>query len=477
MRRALLIAIAGVAAVIVAASTIGAGGGSGEYRVDAIFDNADFLIAGQDVKVAGARVGTVTNVSLTNDRKARISVEVGRGFAPFRTNASCAIRPASLIGEKFVECDPGTPDAPALTASGGGTPTVPLTHDHSPVDLDLVFTALRRPLRERLSIIVNELGTGLAGRPAELSAAIRRANPALDQANRTLAILDSERSTLGRLIDSSDTVLQHLAAHRGEVADFISRASRVGVTVASRRGNLDLGVHRLPPLLAELEPSANELAGFATDARPVVRALGAAAPQARALLGDFQPLAAAARPTLVKLSALSSSGLTAVRAAQPLADLLDPVSRKLPPTVALVKGLVDSLVARGVPEGLLRFVWIATAAEARFDQVSHVVPSYQLGGTCNQYAETPAAGCSAHFSGVGKGAPKAGASSGRQTTPATFASAPGKSPAGDGGSSAQRKSDANLARRAAQEAKRLTQRPNGPPPTDPSQLLDWLLKP
>ena len=220
-----------------------------------------------------------------------------------------------------------------------------------------------------------------------------------------------------------------------------------------------------------------QLAGFATDARPVVRALGAAAPQACALLGDFQPLAAAARPTLVKLSALSSSGLTAVHAAQPLAGLLDPVSRKLPPTVTLVKGLVDSLVARGVPEGLLRFVWIATAAEARFDQVSHVVPSYQLGGTCNQYAETPAAGCSAHFSGVGKGAPKAGASSGRQTTPATFASAPGKSPAGDGGSSAQRKSDANLARRAAQEAKRLTQRPNGPPPTNPSQLLDWLLKP
>src|SRR5207302_4489869 len=162
---------------------------------------------------------------------------------------------------KFVECEPGDPSRGPLGQDGDGAPTVPVTHTHSPVDLDLVFTALRLPLRQRLSIVVNELGTGLAGRPAELNAAIRRANPALQQANRTLAILDSERSTLGRLIDSSDTVLRELAARRGDVADFISRASRVGETVASRRSNLDLAVHRLPPLLAELEPSANELAG------------------------------------------------------------------------------------------------------------------------------------------------------------------------------------------------------------------------
>ena len=481
MRRALAIALVGAAAAVTLALTVGAGGRSDQYRVDAIFDNADFLIAGQDVKVAGARVGQVTKVALTNDRHARIEMEVGRGFAPFRANATCAIRPQSLIGEKFVECDPGTPDAAPLTKSGGAAPTVPITHNHSPVDLDLVFTTLRRPLRERLSIIVNELGTGLAGRPAELNAAIRRANPALEQANRTLAILDSERSTLGRLIDASDTVLRELAARRGDVAGFISHASRVGDTVAAHRGSLDQGIRRLPALLAELEPSANELAGFATDARPVVRALGAAAPQTRALLGDFQPLAAAVRPTLVKLSTLSSKGLRAVHAAQPLVDLLDPVSRKLPPTVTIAKGLVDSLVARGVPESLLRFVWLSAAASARFDQVSHMLPSYQLGGTCNVYAETPTAGCSAHFSGTGKGAPKAAAAGAGSTTAPTRKAA-NKAPAGASGASGGRIPalpgiDQRLAKRAAEAAARATHSRGGGPPADPSQLLNWLLKP
>lgn len=476
MRRALAIAVIGAVAAVAAALTVGAGGGSDQYRVDAIFDNADFLIAGQDVKVAGARAGSVTKVALTSARHARIEMEVGRAFAPFRANATCSIRPQSLIGEKFVECDPGTPDSPALTRSGGTAPTVPITHNHSPVDLDLVFTTLRRPLRERLSIIVNELGTGLAGRPAELNAAIRRANPALDQANRTLAILDSERSTLGRLIDASDTVLRELAAGRGDVAGFISRASRVGATVAAHRNSLDLGVRRLPELLAQLEPSANELAGFATDARPVVRALGAAAPQLQALLADFPPLAAAVRPTLPKLLNLSSRGLRAVHAAQPLVDLLDPVSRKLPPTVTIAKGLVDSLVTRGVPESLLRFVWLSAAVSARFDQVSHVLPSYQIGGTCNTYATTPTAGCSAHFSATGKGASSAAAAGAKgAASPASSPRKPGApTPGRDTRTPEQRRIDQNLAKQAAARA---THPHSGGAQGDPSQLLNWLLSP
>ena len=150
---------------LVALVTLGAGGTSGNYRVDAIFDNADFLISGQDVKIAGARVGTIEQVKLTRDHKARVEMRIDPGFAPFRSDADCTIRPQSLIGEKFVECDPGTPSQPPLARHGGDAPTVPLANTHSPVDLDLVFAALRLPYRQRLSLLVNELGTGLAGRP------------------------------------------------------------------------------------------------------------------------------------------------------------------------------------------------------------------------------------------------------------------------------------------------------------------------
>ena len=178
---------AGVVFVVTASAVLvalGAGGGGARgYRVDAVFDSADFLVAGQDVKIAGAVVGQVTGVHLTPDHRARIEMQVQDGFAPFRSNASCAIRPESLIGEKFVDCDPGTPKGRPLVAHGDATPTVPLANNHSPVDLDLVLTALRLPYRQRLALLINELGTGLAGRSADLNAAIRRANPAIQRAN------------------------------------------------------------------------------------------------------------------------------------------------------------------------------------------------------------------------------------------------------------------------------------------------------
>ncbi len=384
------------------------GAGPQPYRVDAIFDNADFLVSGQDVKIAGAVEGSVKAVRLTPDHRARIEMAVRREFGPFRANATCSIRPESLIGEKFVDCDPGTPSQPPLVARGDSTPTVPLGRNHSPVDLDLVLAALRLPYRERLTLFVNELGVGLAGRPADLNAAIRRANPAIQRADDVLTILNRDRQTLGHLIDASDTVLAELAAHRGDVRDFIGRADRAAQAVASRRGDLGLAIDRLPPMLARLEPTANELNAFAGEARPVANDLHAAARPLADLLGDFGPLSDAARPTLVKLGELARTGRSAIRSTAPVAAKLLPIARRLPETAQIARDLNDSLKARGVPEGLLSFLYYGTAAVARFDRFSHILPSYQIAGTCQQYATQPVAGCDAHFGSAGRGPRAAG---------------------------------------------------------------------
>src|SRR3954471_15167270 len=134
MRR-LLVGFVAVALVVVL-TAVDKGGGSEGYRVDAIFDNADFLVSGQDVKIAGAVVGSVSGVHLTRDHRARVEMMIEEGFAPFRSDARCTIRPQSLIGEKFVDCDPGAPRGkPLVAASGEGAPVVPVARTSSPVDL------------------------------------------------------------------------------------------------------------------------------------------------------------------------------------------------------------------------------------------------------------------------------------------------------------------------------------------------------
>src|SRR3954465_5411773 len=160
MRRARIIA-ACATALALALRGCGAGGSSGSYRVDALFDNASFLIPGQDVRIAGANVGTVTDVTVTPDPHARIAMKIDNRFAPFRSDSDCFIAPQSLIGERFIQCAPGTPRGRELTSTGGHAPTVPLAHTHSPVDPGLVVATFRLPVRQRLAIILDELGAGV----------------------------------------------------------------------------------------------------------------------------------------------------------------------------------------------------------------------------------------------------------------------------------------------------------------------------
>jgi ABC-type transporter Mla subunit MlaD len=326
-------------------------------------------------------------------------MEVEEGFAPFRADAECTIRPQSLIGEKFVQCHPGTPDRPPLADGDDGAPTVPLEQTHSPVDLDLVFAALRRPYAERLQIILGELGTGVAGRAEDLNAAIRRANPALQEINGVLRILDRDRAALGRLVEQSDRVIAELARRRGEVTSFIDRSDRVAREVAGRRDALGLAIERLPPLLDELEPTADRLAALAADATPTLRDLRRAAPGAEALLADFDPVAEAARPALNALADTSEVGRRAVRAARPVARRLKPVAAILVPITELAADLNESLRDSGAVEGLQLYTFYGAGAQARFDRFSHILPSYQIASTCQQYAREPLPECNARFRG------------------------------------------------------------------------------
>ena len=103
---ALLLAAAALAAVVVLR------GGEEPYRVRAIFDNAGFVIPGEDVKVAGVRVGVVEVVEVTPEARAAVVLRIEEpAFQDFRADAACRVRPQSLIGERFVECEPTQPRA------------------------------------------------------------------------------------------------------------------------------------------------------------------------------------------------------------------------------------------------------------------------------------------------------------------------------------------------------------------------------
>ncbi len=253
--------IAAIAAVLVGALVaVGAAATSSSsktptYLVRAIFDNAGFAVSGEDVRIAGAPVGSIQALDVTKQNQAAVTLAITNpAFTPFHQNATCAIRPQSLIGERYVDCFPGSSSTPALTkitnGPGTGSYYLPVTRTSSPIDADIVQDIYQLPIRERFALILNELGTGLAARGADLNAVIHRADPALGDTDKVVQILAKQNRQLAQLSTDSNRVLTPLAQVKHAIADFVVQANTTAKASASRaRGHLPLD-QRVPTVPA-----------------------------------------------------------------------------------------------------------------------------------------------------------------------------------------------------------------------------------
>jgi ABC-type transporter Mla subunit MlaD len=405
MRRIFAIAVLAASAVAALVFGVGASDDSGAgYEVRAIFDNVSGAVEGEDVKVAGARVGAIKDLDVTPEKKAILVFEVEEpGFAPFHADAHCTIRPQSLIGEKFVECDPGRADAPALDEvpegeDGAGQAMLPLERTSSPVDLDLINDIMRLPYRSRLALLINEFGTALAGRGAELNAVIHRANPALRETDKVLKILAGQNRTLAQLAVNGDRALGPLAREREHVGNFIVKANETAQATAERRGELGETFEKLPRFLSELKPTMQDLGALSDQMTPVISDLGDAAPGLNRFILALGPFSRQSVPALESLGDAVEVGGPALVDSEPLFnDLRDfgvdanPVSRNL-------SRLLTSFDKTGGIERLMDYIFFQTTAINGFDSVSHYLRAGLIAAaSCTRYATTVAFGCESTF--------------------------------------------------------------------------------
>jgi virulence factor Mce-like protein len=284
---------------------------SGKKTYYLYFDNAFGLTQGGDFKIAGVRAGKTSEfkVKPVNGRPlARVKAEVTEpGFADLRRDAHCEIRPQSLIGEYFVDCQPGT--GPRLPNGG----KVPVEQTSSTIAIDLVSDVMRLPYRERLRLIVGELGAGLAGRPGDLSDALRRAHPALRETSETLHILGRQTGTIEKFIGDAQTVISALENRKRDVSGFVREAGRTAQISASRRTELAQTFHRLPAFLAELDPYMGRLGDLTQAQTPVLRNLQSASDELDTFLTRVRPFAEEGTPAFKSLGEMSVVGRRAVR--------------------------------------------------------------------------------------------------------------------------------------------------------------------
>ncbi len=336
-----MIALAGVALIVALVVGVGAGeDDGGDYKVRAIFNNAAFAIPGQDVMIAGAKVGVIDSLDVTDDLRAAVVLKIDDpGFQDFREDAECQIRLQSVIGEKLVECQPTQPrpegeqPPPPLPKipdgqDGAGQRLLPVEQTLTPVGEDLIRGVMRRPYRERFAIILNEFGAGLAGRGKDLRKVIRGANPALRQLDKVLKILADQNRLLADGARSGDRVLAEWAKKRKNVSNLIVQANITAQATAEERANLEKNFETFPEFLRELKPTMAALGAMSEQMTPVARDLGVVGTDVSRILRALGPFSRAGIPAFQTLGDTADVGSRALQASLPtIEDLGDFTSR------------------------------------------------------------------------------------------------------------------------------------------------------
>jgi phospholipid/cholesterol/gamma-HCH transport system substrate-binding protein len=409
----------------------------GPYEVRAIFDSASFLVPGEEVRIAGAKVGEVAEVDVTRPGEAVTAGsadEPGKAavvlriddpaFQDFREDASCIIRPQSTLGEKFVECRQTQPRATTTDAPpplgevpegepGEGQLLLPLQNNGKAVDLDLVNNIMREPYAERFRLILNDLGAGFAARGDELEEIVERSNPALRQTNRVLAILAQQNRALAELARDSDTVLAPLARERRQITGFIRESTVAAQATAERSADLEAGFARFPSYLRELRKTSVALRQFSDAGTPVITEFGDAAPSVTRAQRALEPLADAATPALKTLGNAAAASQDDILASDPVIEDVRDLARAARPGAEQLNELLASLdtelcVVRDLGTGectatttglrsLMDFFFGTSAAANGFDRYGHFLRTFGLVTTCTQITVQVLGECNAEF--------------------------------------------------------------------------------
>jgi phospholipid/cholesterol/gamma-HCH transport system substrate-binding protein len=434
MRRILLAAAA--IAVVVTLGLVSAAGGddgsAGTYKVRAIFDNGGFIVNGENVRVAGANVGSVESVDVSMPGevvslkgkphavpgKAVVVLDItDSGFKDFRQDASCLIRPQSLIGEKFVDCEPTQPRAPGTNPPppldqipdgqpGAGQYLLPLENNGKAVDLDLIQNIQRLPYAERFRLILNDLGAGLAGRGEDLNEIVRKANPALRETDEVLKILAGQNRQLAKLAQDSDTILAPLARQRGDLSGFIRSSGATAAATAERGGDLALNLKKLPATLREVRLTLGQLGGFSNAARPVFKTLGSAAPSITAATRLLGPFSDATTTSLRSLGNAAEQAGPDLRASDKIVRKLRGLATTAERPLTNLARLTGSLHKQGAFESLNRFFYNTAGSFNGFDKFGHFLRTNILVSSCIEYQTVALSGCVANFTGSGTAFPR-----------------------------------------------------------------------
>jgi phospholipid/cholesterol/gamma-HCH transport system substrate-binding protein len=310
--------VALVLAVAVIASLLLRGSSSHEYTL--YFQNAGQLVTDDDVQVGGRRIGSVRDITLSDDNQAKVLVVVEEPYAPLREGTTAVVRQTSLSGiaNRYIALVPG-PEGNRELSDGG---TLQADRTTTPVDLDQLFNTFDARTRKDLQNVVQGFATQYDGKGRQANEAARYFSPALSSTRRLFDQLDADQGALTRFLVNTSKAMTALTERRDDLAGVVSNSNTVAAALAQENAALSDALGRLPATLRKanttfvnLRSTLDDLDVLVDESKPATREL---APFFR----ELRPLVEEARPTVADLR-------TAIRRSGPDNDLVE-ATQKLP---------------------------------------------------------------------------------------------------------------------------------------------------
>lgn len=231
---------------------VGALQGPGRHlRVSAHLDSAAGLTTGAVVSIAGVQVGRVESLSVDFDRaKLVLSLEEE---AQVRSDVSLALRARSVLGEKYIELVPHSPEAPLLKDGDVIQDTI------GAWEIDQMVNRLEPMLAAMDPASLQQLGATLSAAIAEDP---QRPNRMLQNADRSLQNLAIASEELPGLIREARASLASVRQVAADARPVIQRADQTLVAVQARVDAIP--PEELPALLADTRAAvgqASEMVG------------------------------------------------------------------------------------------------------------------------------------------------------------------------------------------------------------------------
>jgi virulence factor Mce-like protein len=305
------------------------------YRVRIAFPSAAQLATQADVRIAGVSVGKVINKTLDPQGNRTIAtLQLNNKFAPIHKDAQAILREKTILGETYVQLNPGTANSPVLPDDG----LLARSNVQNAVQLDQIFNSFNPQTRVAFQLWQQALAGGISGNDQNLNSVFGNLPQFAADATDLLKVLDIQHSAVVQLVQNGGTVFGALSQNQSALRNLITSGETTFATTAANNNAIAATFHVFPTFLDETKATMTRLQQFAVFTDPLIKELQPVARDLGPTLHAVQVLSPDLRRLFTKLGPLitvSKTGLPAVRdtlrGATPLLAALGPFLEQLNP--------------------------------------------------------------------------------------------------------------------------------------------------